>query len=173
MTLIQRFNQLTIWNQLGAVGSVVGIVSFACWLIFELPNSKPPTKQVTQTAINSPNSVQIAGNVIVNPDPKLEIQKNLRQHIRTLLAEANPEILERIDSGAPNITVFLSQKHMNALSDFSEFPEFTNYLAIISNHSVITGGSSNHIGDGINDKSDEGTLNGFVLYIKDPLRTPQ
>jgi len=106
MTIFQRFSKLTIWNKLGVVGSVVGIVSFVCWLIFELPNSKPAAKQITQTAINSPNTVQIAGDVIVSSDPKLEIQKNLRQHIRTLLAKANPEILDRIDSGALNITIF-------------------------------------------------------------------
>ncbi len=173
MTLLQRFNRLTVWNKLGVVASVVGIISFVCWLIFELPNSKPTAKQITQTAINSPNSVQITGDVIVNPDPKLEIEKNLRQHIRALLAQVNPKILEQIDSGAPFVTVMLSQKHLGTLSDFAEFSEFTNYMEFKSNGNVIAGGSNNRIGNSINDKSEEGFLSGYVFYIKNPLREPK
>jgi len=169
MTLFQRYQRLNIWNKLGVIASILTIITFVVWIISKNQNPIQPAKQIIQTSVNSPGSVQIGGNVTVNPDPKLEIQTNLRQHIRTLLAQINPEILEQVDSGAPSITAFLSQKHAGTLSDFAEFPEFKNYLEYKSNHSVISG-SNNHIGNSINDVSDDGFLSGFVLFIKDPLR---
>jgi hypothetical protein len=39
MTLVQRFNQLTIWNKIGVVASICGIITFVVWLIPE--RSKP------------------------------------------------------------------------------------------------------------------------------------
>jgi hypothetical protein len=172
MTLFQRYQRLNIWNKLGVIASILTVITFFVWIIPKDQKPAPPAKQVFQTSVNSPGSVQIGGDVTINPDPKLEIQRNLRQHIRTLLAQINPEILKQVDSGAPFVTAFLSQKHAGTLSDFAEFPEFKNYLEYKSNHSVISG-SNNHIGDGINDVSDDGFLSGFVLFIKDPLREPK
>jgi len=50
-TLISRFNQLSFWNKLGAIGSLASILGI---LLYFWPSNKPPEKPATEGSLNGP-----------------------------------------------------------------------------------------------------------------------
>jgi hypothetical protein len=83
MTIRERFGRLSLWNKLGAVGSVCSVLAFAGWLLWpESHKALPSTTQnssnngqgaIQQNMTGSPGALQVAvaGDVNVNTDRRL------------------------------------------------------------------------------------------------------
>lgn len=95
-------------------------------------------------------------------------QTDIREQIRQLLNDINPEVVRQVDRGERAISVMISLPKLNMLQELTTDPYFADYLAVRSTGSVSIG-SGNRIGNAINDVS-EGFLQGLNLYPTPRLR---
>ena len=64
MTLLQRFKRLTLWNKLGVIASIVGIVTFIAWLIPERPKPHPHFALSLQIGDSSASTVLLTNDFL-------------------------------------------------------------------------------------------------------------
>src|SRR5665213_1170471 len=125
-------------------------------------------------AIGNGQSVAISGNSapvtqVNNFAQTPTSPQNTKQDLRTFLESLNPEILKDIDSGQSEIEVFIGTVSQMKLSNFSERQNFKSYLSFKQTSNILQG-SSNKIGNSLNEVGEEGVMTGFILYPKDALK---
>lgn len=102
-------------------------------------------------------------NLNVFPDAKL------RQDVRSFIEALSPDFLKLVDTGRPEVGIFLGSTSQVRLALLAQKPGFDKLLTYKPGTSTITG-SSNRIGDYLNEIGEEGPMTLFFFYPKDALR---
>jgi hypothetical protein len=165
-------------SKLTAIGCYVGIIGvlLSCIFFFFPQSLKPPRVENTtaQLSIRAEGNTGIQqntqiGTLNVYQSPPPEPVKPLKQRIRDMLRSINPVIIDNLDSGVPQMAVMINQMKLQDLLRLAKEPGFSDYIATESTGSVSMG-AHNTIGGHLNDIDDVGTLHGYLLMFKKPLK---
>jgi hypothetical protein len=127
-------------------------------------NNSPAINQIASTTgSNSP----ITQTVVFGSPPPAPL--DTKKDIRSFLSKIDPKILNMIDSGQTEIHVMLGVSSQTKLSNFAEREDFKKFLSFKSSGNVVFG-SSNRIGDYINEANENGMMNSYILYPTDALK---
>ncbi len=113
MKLLTRYKKLSIWNKVAFWGAVASIVSLFIFFLAQNPEggiSAETTNSpgaVVQTAVNSPNSIQVAaGTLNVR-------QGNVQRHLSSATAKELAQVLKQ--SGAHSVEFIATMANPEAL----------------------------------------------------------
>jgi hypothetical protein len=172
MKLTQRYRNLSLWNKVAFWGAVCSVLCFFCLFLPSGGQGKAAIRvkdspgAVVQTAIDSPNAVQIG---TLNIQAQQRDTRPLKERIRAYLHTVNPKIIQLLDSGRPSVAVMINAVNQTELFELQKEPDFGLYLEVRSTGSVASG-AHNTIGGHLNDLQDVGMLNGYEFVFRDKLR---
>lgn len=164
---------LNLWSKVAFWGSVCSVLALLYLFLPSSGQSKAAIRvnhspgAVVQTAIDSPNAVQI-GTLNISQSRQKDTGP-LKDRIRAFLRTVNPKIVQLLDSGQPSVAVMINIVNQTALFELQREPDFGAYMEVRSTGSAAAG-AHNTAGGHLNDLQDVGMLNGFELIFKDRLK---
>lgn len=117
-------------------------------------NSSP-----TFNTIGNSNTVYNSMTTLVaSPSDEERLRSEMKERIRSIFEDVNPEILRAIDSGVRSTNIYISELKWMRFVKLLEYPEFTNYVDLVSHSQVQFGGNNNSFGAGIYDSVRSGGI---------------
>lgn len=164
------------WIALPAILLIFAGIGFGIWKEMHGSSddsSKGTSNTATTSGNNSPAFQSSSGAPTINYNNYYgtpQAPQDTRQDIRNWIVRINPDLLNQLDNGKPEIHVAISEPTFLKLNELSSRSNFSQFLSFKATTQIIMAGNNNQIDDFVAEPNTSTTLTCYILYPQDELR---